>query len=93
MKSIFFKIVMPVAAIILAIGSSISTHASQKRAHQFITGYINPVGSNLCSITASCTDVGGVLCTATYQSVVYQAFGKEAPSDSTCPVLLFRPSL
>lgn len=96
MKNFFFKIVIPSAAILLAIGGSFTTHASQKKATVPVPGYFTPLGSGggpACQLSITCTTIPGPLCTVIFQGRNYAALGKVNPSDTTCPVIVYtRPA-
>jgi len=92
MKTNFFRIVIPAVAILLALGGSFVSHASEKKTNANVSAWIIPIGATQCMSFSTCSNiVSPVLCTVTYQSNTYQAFNKEAPSDTTCNVLLFKP--
>jgi len=90
MKTNYFKIVMPTVAILLAIGSSLATHASEKSTLVIKTGYISPIGGWPCSISTLCSSTGTSICTATYQAIKYQAYGKASQGDTVCEIFLFK---
>lgn len=67
MKSNYFKIAMPVLAVVLAIGGSFASKASEQSTAAKITGYITPFGRPACSITVQCSNLPGPACSAFYQ--------------------------
>jgi len=89
MKTYLSKIIMPIAAITLAIGGSFVSHASEKSSLVKVTGYFHPNGTPICVPIKICNTIGFVLCTTVYQGRVYQVFGKVSPNDTVCPVTLF----
>lgn len=90
MKANIFKIVMPVAAILLAIGGSLSTHASEKKNLALTNGYITPIGQAMCSVITPCQNVGSIPCTVIYEGNSYSPKGKFNPSDTSCIRILYR---
>jgi len=91
MKTIFFKIGMPVAAIVLAIGGSIVSNAQTEKSPQIIVpGYYNtnPAIPNPCNVSVQCNSVSGPVCTVVVAGITYQAFGKEFTTDTVCPIVL-----
>ena len=69
MKTSFFKKILPMLAILLAIGGAFGSYAmdhsaTKKGKAAVFTGYIknNPLGSN-CTESVQCTDVVAELCT------------------------------
>lgn len=84
MKTNYFKIVMPVIAVIFAIGGSFATFASEKSTQTSVIGYVSYFTS--CDIAVACGTLGPV-CTATVGGNVYQAFGKFSINDTACPIL------
>ena len=88
MKTINFKIFASIITILLVISSSIALQASEQR--EPITCYISPIGQLPCSIPVLCGTVGPMVCTATYQGMVYQGYAKQNPSDTFCPVTCYR---
>ena len=93
MKSHFFKIVMPVAAILLAIGGSFASKANTVKSPQIIVpGYYNtnPAIPNPCNVSVQCSNITGPVCTVTVGGQSYQAFGKVLETDTVCEIVRFR---
>jgi len=94
MKTNFFKIVMPAAAILLAIGGSFVSQASVKKTTALVPGYVLLPGENECRNITICSNVlNPVLCTAIYQGNTYQCFSKQSGSDTVCDIFLWRPNI
>jgi len=93
METNFFKIVLPVIAIIISIGSSITIQANTKKDPKtVIPGYYNtnPSIPNPCNLSIQCSNNVGPLCTTISDGQIYQAFGKEFSTDTTCSIILYR---
>jgi len=91
MKTNFFKIVMPAAAILFAIGGSFVSHASEKKTNANVPGYIMLAG--MCQNVTTCSDVSNpVVCTIIYQGITYQAYAKQSPADTVCDIIRWRPN-
>ena len=85
---------MPAIAILLAIGGSFVSHASEKKTNVIVPGYIIPIGGSICENITTCSNVlTPVLCTVIYQGITYQAFAKQSGSDTVCDITLWRPIL
>jgi len=84
------KIIIPVTAILLAVGGSFASRASEKSSLVKIQGYFYPLGSPDCIPGILCNTSGAILCTVVYRGQVYQEFGKIFPSDVPCPIVLYR---
>jgi len=96
MKTNYSKIAIQMFAILLAIGSSFATTASEKKVNAPVIGYfpiipvIGPPPLTPCSFKVLCSNIPGPICTAVYQGNVYQAFGKVHPEDTVCGVTVYR---
>jgi len=90
MKTVFFKIATPLIVILLILGNSFSSHASEEETSAPITCYASPLGGAPCSISTICSTVGTIICTVTYQGQVYQVFGKVNPTDVVCPIVCYK---
>jgi len=91
MKTNLSKMIMTIVAIMLAIGGSFVSHASEKKTFTILPGYINPIFSFPCTNVTSCSNIAGrPFCTVTYQGHLYQAFGRQSPGDPYCDTVLFR---
>ncbi|WP_417558493.1 DUF6520 family protein [Mesoflavibacter zeaxanthinifaciens] len=93
MKTKKFKTVLPVFVLILAIASAFAfkdTEESPLLAPE--TGWINLPGTP-CAIAVECDNnpLLEVVCTAIYNGVEYQAFGKPNPSSMLCSRVLYKP--
>ena len=80
---------MPAIAILLAIGGSFVSYASEKTTNALVPGYIDIIGSHCIHYTTCSNIVGPVICTAIYQGIVYQAYGR-FPNDTVCDLILWR---
>lgn len=74
---------MSAVAVLLAIGASFTTHASEKKVLGPVNGYISPIGWP-CGITVGCSNTGFQACTAWYNGNLYQAFEKASYWDTVC---------
>ena len=94
MKTLFFKIAMPITAAVMAVGSSFITHASEKSVNGPVVAYINPLTSPPtlpCTINVTCSNIQApVVCTAFYQGISYQAFSKASPNDTFCEIVRYK---
>jgi len=91
MKTKSFKLIMSIVAILLAISGSFATQAREKKSQAIVPGYIHVPPTYLCMQATVCTNiVNPVLCTATYQGVLYQAFIKLHPEDTYCSGIGYR---
>jgi len=91
MKTNFFKIVMPAATILLAVGGSFASHASEKKTTINVPGYVILPGDPICRNLTTCQNITAtVLCTVIYQGNSYMAFSKQAPSDMVCDMFTWR---
>jgi len=81
-----FKIAMPAFAILLAIGGSFGSQASQQTITPW-TGYLYQNGG--CSnVTVNCSlTPGTTACTV----LGVQAYGKSRYGDTVCPLFLYSP--
>jgi len=94
MKTNSFKIVVSAAAILLAIGGSFVSHASEKKTNIIVPGYIIPTGDFICRNLTTCSNVSNpVVCTVIYQNGNYQAYNKQSGTDVVCDILLWKPNL
>ena len=94
MKTKIFKIVLPLIAIVFAIGGSFVSHASEKNVNAPVTAYINPIPlppTGPCSVAVTCSNiVSPVVCSATYLGDTYQAYSKANPMDNFCLIVRYR---
>ena len=90
MKTNYFKIIMPIMAILFAIMGSFSSKASENKSDAYVTGYISPQWQYMCSLSVGCSSTGFQVCTATYGGISYQAFGKSSPWDTVCSIFLYK---
>lgn len=90
MKTNYSEIILSLAAIFLAISGAV---ASQKKNLSPVLCYITPIGSTIpCQLSFICTTTpSGSLCTIVYQGRNYIGLGKVNPSDTTCPLICYRP--
>lgn len=93
MKTKIFKMLMPVLAIILAIGGSFATHAAEKKADQTIIGYATSINGTPCSIIIICGQIPNTICVIIIIGIPTQAWGKFNPNDTACPIILRRADL
>ncbi len=85
MKTNFLKLIMPVAVVLLATGSALSTSAMNKKAGTApVQGYVHVVTEDDCDESIMCSDIEGDLCTTGSE----QVFGKN-PANK-CTVRLFK---
>lgn len=89
MKTNFFKIVMSVITVIFAVSESFITRASEKNTRQIIFGYVPSINGFPCTVPVACGN-GFSVCTGLVGGLPSQAFGKFHPSDTSCPIFLFR---
>ena len=91
MKTKLSKILIPLLAILFAIGESITSQAAQQETNVKIKGYFSVIGVNPpCSLYLNCnTEIRPRLCTVIYQGQIYQAFGKINVNDTTCIIVLY----
>jgi len=89
MKTVFFKIAMPVIAVLMAVGGSLAGRASEKSVLTATNGYIP--NSNPCINPILCSDVGGPFCSVTVGSQTYRLYGKLFPADTQCLKVVYRP--
>tara|TARA_R110000796_G_scaffold80122_1_gene177406 strand:+ start:571 stop:834 length:264 start_codon:yes stop_codon:yes gene_type:complete len=86
MKSLKFKLLIPVVAIIFAVTSAFTTSASTNVDAFSIPGYIDsPVP---CQQPISCQVSGTQLCTNGLFGP--QVYGKNDPNDTTCPRVVYK---
>jgi len=93
MKTILKKIIMPLLAVILAIGFSFVSHAQEEKIPQLnVPGYYNtnPSIPYPCNIVIICSTTVGPVCIVIISGQAYQAFGKISPTDADCVIILFR---
>jgi len=96
MKTNYPKIAIQIFAILLAIGSSFATTASEKKVNAPVTGYfpkfpiIGPPPIAQCMFAQLCSNTPGPICTGVYQGITYQVFGKANPNDTVCQIVLFK---
>ena len=88
MKTKFFKTVMPVAAVMLAIAGAFAAQ-SDKAAKPLVTGWVNLSASQPCFTSVQCKTEDGPICTLMYNNVSYQAFGIH-PTTLQCSVRVNR---
>lgn len=92
MKSRIFKIAMSLAAVVFAIGGSFASHASVKKPHTYLTGYIDAFEA--CRISTACSDIIGPACTATIYvgstAYTFQAWGKLQDYQGVCPLIIYQ---
>ncbi|WP_142784074.1 DUF6520 family protein [Changchengzhania lutea] len=87
MKTFKFKLLIPVVAIIFALTSAFATSTSSNVANlAIVDGYIDSPAP--CTQKVDCSPDGEILCT---NAQGQQAFGKMFPSQTTCPLVVFRP--
>ncbi|MDI6034184.1 DUF6520 family protein [Flavobacterium sp. LB2P84] len=85
MKTNFLKLIMPVAVVLLATGSALSTSAMNKKADTApVQGYVHVLTEDDCDESIMCSDIEGDLCTTGSE----QVFGKN-PANK-CTVRLFK---
>ena len=85
MKTNFLKLIMPVAVVLLATGSALSTSAMNKKADTApVQGYVHVLTEDDCDESIMCSDIEGDLCTIGSE----QVFGKN-PANK-CTVRLFK---
>ena len=88
MKTIKFKLLIPVMAIIFALTSAFTTSESSNVDVLFIPGYIdNPTP---CEQSVACQVTGSQVCTN--GEFGPQVFGKFNPNDTTCPREVYKPN-
>jgi len=93
MKTSLFKIVMPTIAILLAVGGSFASNASEKATSTILPGYIIPLGGSICQNFTTCENIlSPWICTLVYQGIPYQAYGKMSPQDTVCDIILYKGS-
>jgi len=90
MKTILKTVLFPVLAILLAIGSSFATRASEKTNTTTITCHVTPLGSAPCSISTQCSNTPGALCTLTYLGIIYPVYAKLAITDTNCEIVCYK---
>lgn len=92
MKTSFFKIVMTVVVVLLAVGGSFATHiyALQKPTRIPIVGYATSINGTPCKITVDCDSSNPVICTVIVGASPRIASGKFNPEDTACPIWLGR---
>jgi len=90
MKTNYFKMIMPIMAILFAIAGSFSSKASENKTDTYVTGYISPQWQQMCSISVGCANSGFQACTATYGGITYQAYGKSSPWDTVCFIFRYQ---
>lgn len=95
MKTIFFKTVMPLLAILFAVVSSFTVHASEMKTQQTIPGYATTNAARPCEITIICSNnPQNPVCIVIIGSVVYQVFGRVTISVPVpCTIILYRVNL
>ena len=85
MKTNFLKLIMPVAVVLLATGSALSTSAMNKKANTGpVQGYVHVLTEDDCDESIMCSDIDGDLCTTGSE----QVFGKNLANK--CTVRLFK---
>jgi hypothetical protein len=85
MKTNFLKLIMPVAVVLLATGSALSTSAMNKKADTSpVQGYVHVLTEDDCDESIMCSDIEGDLCTTGSE----QVFGKN-PANK-CTIRLFK---
>ena len=87
MKTFLFKAAMPVAAILLAIGGSFATQASEKKVSQDVQGWTR-LQTLACDIPVTCGPFVETICTAIIEGNPVQAYGKINPNDTACTLRL-----
>lgn len=89
MKTTVVKMLMPVAAFVLASAGAVGTNASlsQKSSTALIPGYIH--SANPCDPSIQCNNSGSFVCQTNITSGP-QVFGKDAVGPG-CAVTLWRP--
>ena len=90
MKTIFFKIIIPITVIIFAIYNSFASNISEKNIDLILSGYIIPIGNTICQNITTCSSMNPTLCSVVYQGQTYQVYGKQSPSDTVCDIPLYR---
>ena len=89
MKTKFSKLIfLPALVFTFAIASAFTTNAmhNSKAKTMAVQGWIQHPGAP-CTISAQCSDVVNVICTAPVSGI--QLFAKDATGD--CPTKLYRP--
>ena len=89
MKTSFFKIAMPVVAVLMAVGGSLAGRASEKSVLTLTNGYIP--NSNPCINPIACSDTGSQFCTVIVGAQNYRLYGKIFPADTQCLKVVYRP--
>ncbi|WP_067151802.1 DUF6520 family protein [Pseudotamlana agarivorans] len=90
MKTIKFKLLIPVVAIVFAVTSAFTTSASSKvDAVTAINGYIDH--ETPCEMAVACSLAPGPVCTNGNDPFAPQVYGKWNPSDTTCPREVYLP--
>lgn len=92
MKNHFLKNVLSLATIVLAIGGSFVSHASQKSPKAIIPGYATTNPARRCAHTVACsTDAANPYCTYTTGTTTYYALGRLTPNVYIpCEVILYK---
>ena len=88
MKIHYLKALMPLIAIMFAIGSSVVTKASEKSVLAITNGYVP--NSVPCVNPTQCCNIGATVCSVYFGGQSYQLFGKFTPVDQTCMKTVFR---
>jgi len=90
MKTVFFKIAMPVIAVLMAVGGSLAGRASEKSVLTVTNGYI--INSfPYCINPIACSDTGLQFCSAFIGGQVYRLYGKFFAGDTDCIKVVYRP--
>lgn len=88
MKTLFFKIAISVATVLLAIGGSFAIHASEKKAQRVLVGYATSLNGTPCVVTTLCGEIPNTVCIAILSGGIgSQAWGKFNPNDISCPII------
>jgi len=92
MKTNFFKSILPVAVMMFGIFAAFGFEKADAEALVPEFGWYTTTTANHCDVQVSCDDrASGPLCTAIYNGVPVQAFGKISPSSINCTKTLRMP--
>ncbi|WP_422350825.1 DUF6520 family protein [Flagellimonas sp.] len=85
MKTLKNRLLLPVAAVVIAITASAFTATSATEVADINDGYLNSTAP--CSEPIQCAPSGNELCKQGQQ----QAFGKYVLTQTTCPRVMYKP--
>lgn len=85
MKTTFFKLVLPLVAVVMGLGAAVSTHAMEKKAAKSgsTLGYRH-LTTIPCDPVKNCDQIPNFICKSVMGEDLYEWFG-----GNNCPTLLY----